>query len=134
MKNFLITLCAKVREKEVQYPGKISSEGIGSISTFRQYDDRYTSKLHGFKDAEDYWRKSSSRQFLENVAIPTLLINAKNDPFLGEKCFPYEAAKKNPYFYLETPDDGGHVGFMTFGSAQYWHEERAVGFILEHNK
>jgi len=134
MKNFLRTLVRKVKEKEKLYPGKVSSEGAASIRTFREYDDRYTSKLHGYTDAEDYWANASSLRFLERIAAPTLLINALDDPILGEGCYPYKAAECNPLFYLETPEHGGHVGFISRGRGAYWHEIRAVEFVLSHVK
>lgn len=129
MKRFIRELETKLLHKKKLYPEAINLESYSSIKTFRQFDDRYTAPMHGFKNAEDYWEQSSSRRFLERIRIPVLLINALDDPFLGKECFPYEEADKTPFFFLETPRYGGHVGFVTFSGTQYWSEKRAVEFI-----
>ncbi len=130
VKRFMKTLNGKVVEKSRRFPGKLNVEKP-LPRNFTEFDERYTSKLHGFKDAVDYWTKCSSEQFLADIRIPTLLINAKDDSFLSEACFPYKIAEKNPYFYLETPDYGGHVGFSgdKLPNGAYWSENRALSFI-----
>jgi hypothetical protein len=92
--------------------------------------------LHGFENAVDYWRKCSSYRFLHDIRRPALLINARDDSFLSEKCFPYEIARENPYFYLETPPWGGHVGFAGHkrSNGYFWSEKRAYEFISTHLK
>ncbi|WP_211324807.1 YheT family hydrolase [Chitinophaga skermanii] len=129
MTRFIRNLEEKLRLKSALFPGKISLTGFKEIKTFRQFDDRYTAPIHGFNNALEYWEKSSSKQFLHQVSIPTLLVNALNDPFLGEGCFPFDAAEENPHFFLETPGNGGHVGFVTFSDPYYWTEKRAFDFI-----
>ena len=89
-------------------------QGYRKMRTFKDFDDRYTAPIHGFKNAEDYWRRCSCRPFLEKILIPTLLVNARNDPFLAEACHPVEEARANPNLHLETPETGGHVGFISF--------------------
>lgn len=128
MIRFLKMLGEKVKLKSEMYPDKISYEGYSKIKNFKQFDDRYTAKIHGFKDAEDYWIQSSSSQYLSRIKIPTLLINAKNDPFLTEECLPYDIAEQSNNFYLETPDSGGHCGFVS-DSEFYWSEDRALEFV-----
>jgi len=130
MIRFLKMLGEKVKVKSEMYPDKISYDGYSKIKNFKQFDDRYTSKIHGFKDAEDYWIQSSSLQFLSKIKIPALLVNAQNDPFLTEECFPKEIAEKSHNFYFEFPDSGGHCGFVT-DSEFYWSEERALEFVTE---
>jgi predicted alpha/beta-fold hydrolase len=132
MRRFIRSLGAKLEVKARRYPGKISLEGFEEIRNFKQFDDRYTAPMHGFKDAEEYWAQNSSRQFLPAIRIPTLLINALDDPFLGKGSFPYEEAEQNPFFHLETPQTGGHVGFVTFSGKHYWSERRAFQFIHDH--
>src|SRR2546425_1093174 len=83
----------------------------------------YTAPIHGFKDAEDYWRQCSCKPFLKNIHIPTLLVSARNDPFLADACYPIEEAKENHHLYLEMPASGGHVGFIGFkNDGEYWSE------------
>ena len=77
---------------------------------------------------EDYYLKASSKQFIPNISIPTLLINALDDPFLSESCFPISEAKENSNFFLMTPFYGGHVGFISKG-AFYWSEIQILNFL-----
>lgn len=130
MAHFMKTLRRKVITKERMFPGQLDLTDLEDMRTFKQFDDRYTAPLHGFVDAEDYWAKCGSIGFIDAISVPTLLINALDDPFLGGRCFPREEASTNPRFYLETPNRGGHVGFVTFGNAgEYWSEARAADFL-----
>lgn len=131
MKRFLIRLNKRVKEKIHLMIPPMTYEGFKSIKTFQEFDGLYTAPAHGFLSAEDYWTRCSSRQFIPRIGVPTLLINALDDPFLGKECFPREEAEKNPLFFLEMPSAGGHVGFVTFNSqGEYWHETRAASFII----
>ncbi len=131
--RFIKSLNRKMEEKAMRFPGKLDVSKP-MPQNFSEFDDRFTSKLHGFEDAVDYWRKSSSYRFLHNIRRPVLLINAQDDSFLSEKCFPYEIAQENPYFYLETPRWGGHVGFAgdKRSNGYFWSEKRAYEFISTH--
>ncbi len=130
MRRFLRDLRKKIRIKMRAMPGEINDKGYAQLRTFEDFDNRYTAPIHGFADANDYWRKSSCRPFLKNISIPTLLVNARNDPFLAGPCFPIEESEANPHLYLEMPISGGHVGFVTFNpEGEYWSETRAVSFL-----
>ncbi len=130
MKRFLRMLHQKVLEKSRQFPGQISADGFEKIKSFREFDDRYTAPLHGFTDAADYWQKSSCINYLSTLSVPSLLINAQNDPFLSEACFPVQTAREHPNFYLEMPESGGHVGFVSFNpEGIYWSEQRTISFL-----
>lgn len=128
MRRFLSDLRARMALKAAQFPGKVSLEGYSGIRDFRAFDERYTAPLHGFLDAEDYWARSSSNAYLAGIRVPALLVNAQDDPFLSEACFPHAAADANPHFHLEAPRHGGHVGFVSLGADTYWSERRAVEF------
>lgn len=130
MKYFLRTLRAKVREKHARYPKLFDLRGLDSMKTFREFDGRYTAPLNGFASAEDYWEKASSLPYLGKIIVPTLLINARNDPFLDEACFPVEAAKNSGALTLAMPEEGGHVGFPgPSGKAVGWLEEEVLSFL-----
>ncbi len=130
MIRFLKTLNKKMITKSIQFPGVIDITGINKINNFHEWDTRFTAKTNGFIDAKDYYNKSNSLQFLPQIKIPTLLINALNDPFLSEKCYPIELAKKHKFLYLETPKHGGHVGFfMNEINGIYYSEMRALEFV-----
>ena len=134
MRRFTRMLHEKIRAKMRLMPDMISDEGYDQIKTFKEFDNRYTAPIHGFRDAEDYYRQASSKQYLQAITIPSLLVNAQNDPFLAEACYPIAEAEVNPNFFLEMPESGGHVGFISFNKrGEYWFESRAVSFFKEHS-
>ncbi|MHB0975537.1 MAG: YheT family hydrolase [Thiobacillus sp.] len=108
--RFLLTLKAKALRKAARFPGVLDAEAIAAATTFREFDTLVTALLHGFRDAEDYWLRVSSKPLLKTIAVPTLVINAKNDPFLPASALP-AAADVSPAVTLEQPDTGGHVAF-----------------------
>ena len=120
----------KTYEKKHLSSGQINYEMVRRANSFRQFDDAVTAPAHGFRDAKDYWNRASSLPYLSNIRVPSLLLNAWDDTFLGDPCYPIPIARESPYFYLETPTYGGHVGFLTFdGSGNYWTEKRVFEFI-----
>ncbi len=130
MRQFLVSLHEKIRQKMRLMPGAITDEGFERIRNFRDFDDRYTAPIHGFKDAEDYWYQCSSSRFLSGVTVPTLIVNALDDPFLADGCYPVSQAESSRYVHLEMPRSGGHVGFVQFNpDGSYWSENRAVEFL-----
>jgi predicted alpha/beta-fold hydrolase len=130
LKRFLRLLHKKIHMKMAVMPDKINDSGFHRIKTFKDYDDRYTAPIHGFADAEDYWAKSSCKQFLIGISVPSLLVNAQDDPFLPDPCYPVQEAEQSPHLCLEMPIHGGHVGFMTFNQrGEYWSETRTVEFL-----
>jgi uncharacterized protein len=127
---FLASLTSKIRHKRKTLPGRVPPGNLWTVTSFRRFDDLFTAPLNGFKDAEDYWNKSSSEAYLSGIRIPTLLVNAEDDPFLPERCYPKDKAGKNPNLFLEIPKSGGHVGFVAFNrSGEYWSETRAASFL-----
>ncbi len=129
-KRFKNHLIAKMQAKKPLFPTKISDRDIAQIKTLKDFDDIYTSKAHGFKDAMDYYEKCSSLEFLPHITIPALIINAKNDSFLGPECYPYKEAGENSSVFLEVPNSGGHVGFYDKQNTTYT-EKRALKFFDE---
>lgn len=132
LRRFIVPLVAKIEAKARDFPGKVDTAGIRAIRSFQEFDGRYTAPMHGFRDADDYWTRASARQFLPNVSVPTLILNALNDPFLTPKSFPFPEAEKNPSLFLESPASGGHVGFVDLASGtQPWSERRVAEFFSE---
>jgi uncharacterized protein len=127
--RFLKSLKAKVIKK-AQYVKGLDVSGIDKIKTLKEFDDRYTAPLHGYKDAIDYYNRCSAINFLSGINIPTLIVNTLNDPFLSKECFPTEQVKDHPSVKLEILLRGGHVGFTQFNkNGLYWSEQRAFDFI-----
>jgi len=130
-KRFLISLLKKMDEKRDIIPPEIW-EKRNSIKTLRDFDNVFTAPLNGFRDAEDYWKKCSCKNFLSGITIPALIINSADDPILGTECYPIKEAQSNKNLFLEITKHGGHMGYITFSDdGQYWHERRTVQFITD---
>ncbi len=108
--RFLATLKQKALKKAAQFPGTLDARAIAASTTFREFDTLVTARLHGFRDADDYWLKVSSRPLLKSITVPTLIINAKNDPFFPASALP-TSADVSSAVTLEQPAGGGHVAF-----------------------
>lgn len=133
-RRFLRTLVAKTLAKARRFPelGErlAGRDGVAAVRTIREFDERITAPIHGFADAEDYWARSSAGPLLSRVAVPALLLNARNDPLLDTPSFPEEVARSSPFLHLECPARGGHVGFLDLRRGrQPWHEERIRAFL-----
>ncbi len=127
--RFLRKLGKKILAKSMLYPDTLSFADYWKIKTFRQFDDRYTSPLHGFRNATDFYERSSCDQYLSDVRVPSLIVNAANDPFLTPECYPSEMLKDHPHVHLEIPQRGGHVGFSIAGKEENYMEIRAHEFL-----
>ena len=128
-RRFLKSLKNKVLQKAKIKP-EIGLQDMDQIEDLLMFDNRYTAPLHGFRDALHYYEESSSVRFVRDIAVPTLIVNAMNDPFLTPECFPVKLLKNHPRVTLETPARGGHVGFSLFNkNGLYWSEKRALEFI-----
>ena len=128
MRRFLKKLAIKFEQKNQQYPGLFDLDDILETKSFFEFDSRYTAPLYGFKDAADFYESSRCDQYFDGIQVPTLLVNAKNDPFLSDTCYPYDRVRNLEYITLETPNRGGHVGFMQMGEFT-WSEDRAYEFV-----
>ena len=127
-RRFNRSLINKILEKSQRFPEfQIDISNIAKIKTLKDFDDAYTSQLHGFIDAEDYYERNSSLYFLDKINIPALIINAQNDPFLSEECFPFEKIKSMEKVYFQAPKMGGHCGFYPIDyQGVLWSEKRAL--------
>jgi uncharacterized protein len=130
MRYFLHSLRGKLRQKLDLLQPHVNPADLRRLRSFKDFDDLYTAPFHGFTCAEDYWRRAGCRPFIPGIAIPTLLLNAWDDPFLTGACFPLAEAEQSTCFFLEAPRHGGHVGFVpAAGQGEYWHEQRAGAFL-----
>jgi predicted alpha/beta-fold hydrolase len=104
---------------------------LSAITSFWQYDEQVVAKLHGFKNAHDYYARSSSRQFLKTIAVPTLIIQALDDPFMTTDVIP-TSEELSKFVQLELTENGGHVGFISGKNPfkpRYWLEKRIPEFL-----
>jgi len=128
-KNFLKSLKAKAKIKHEQFPELFDLERILASKNVFEFDDRFTAPIHGFGNAINYYRTCSSIRFLKNIELPTLIINAWDDSFLSESCYPFDEAGKNKHIDLRVTKYGGHVGFVQTGTDYYWHELEILDFL-----
>ncbi|MCC6928304.1 MAG: hydrolase [Gemmatimonadaceae bacterium] len=112
--NFLRTLKAKALEKIRQHPGIADPARVAAANSLWAFDDAFTSVVHGFVDAADYYYQSSSIRYLHAIRVPTLLLSARDDPFHPPEVLHdvEDIARHNPSLHLEFPARGGHVGFV----------------------
>ncbi|GAC1647536.1 MAG: alpha/beta fold hydrolase [Gemmatimonadaceae bacterium] len=131
---FLRSLRRKALDKLARFPGYASAETIRRARTLHDFDDTVTAPVHGFRDADEYYARSSALGFLSGIRVPTLLLSAADDPFLPREVLVevQRAADGNPALTLEVTSEGGHVGFV--GGRVPWravyYAERRVGDFL----
>ncbi len=107
---FLRSMKPKALAKLAQHPGLFSRERLLAARTLHDFDNVFTAPLHGFRDADDYWARGSAKPHLHRIRIPSLVLNALNDPFVPASCLP-RPRDTGPYVALWQPRHGGHVGF-----------------------
>ena len=128
-KMFLRTLKAKSRRKLAQHAGLFDRARMEAARDLHAFDDVVTAPLHGFRDADDYWLRASSKPLLRRIAVPTLILNARNDPFMPGAALP-SAADVSKFVTLDFPRHGGHVGFHDAGpDGGAWMPRRVVRFL-----
>jgi len=128
MRRFIRRLVEKIATKADRFPGQVRLTDYDGITNFEEFDDRYTAPVHGFASAADYWARASCLPFLPAIRVPTLVLNALDDPFLTTTCHPVAAAAANANLFLEIPRWGGHVGFIR-PAGEYYHETRVGEFF-----
>ena len=130
---FLRTLKPKTLAKLDRHPGLFDRAAMQRARTFDEFDDLFTAPVHGYAGVLDYWRRASSKPDLARITVPTLVINARNDPFLPGRRLP-GPSEVSPAVTLEQPAGGGHVGFVTgpFPGHIRWLPERVLAFFAGH--
>jgi len=129
--RFLRTLKQKVSRPDIA--SRIDLQRALKSRTFREFDDAATAPLHGFESAEDYYTRSSSLHYVGRIDVPTLALNAEDDPFLPREVLPQVKAAASAHVDFRTTPFGGHVGFVS-GLApwkcEYWAEELVVDWLI----
>lgn len=128
---FLRSLIGKARAKSHLLGGVVDLDALAGVRTLRTFDDLLTAPVHGFPDAETYYRESASAAFLRSVQVPTLLLHSSDDPFMPPDALPIDAIDGNPHLHSVLTDRGGHVGFVggTPGRPRFWAEEAVARFL-----
>jgi hypothetical protein len=125
-RHFLRTMVKKAQAKHQQYPGLFDFAAVESATTLRAFDNAFTAPLHGFANVDDYWKRASAKPVLPSVAIPALIVNACNDPFVPQASLPTKA-QVGSYVSIWRPPLGGHVGFPSVGGT---HDRRRLALSV----
>jgi predicted alpha/beta-fold hydrolase len=130
---FLRSLRTKVAWKRDRLAGVLDLAAVDAARTIRAFDDHVTAPLHGFADAAAYYTASSSKHFLAGIRVPTLLLHARNDPFLPPEAIPEATALANPRLSWVVEGRGGHVGFLEGSpwAPRFWADAAAADFLAE---
>jgi len=121
-------LIPKCLAKLDQFPGLFDRAALLAARDFYAFDNAVTAPLHGYRDTDDYWDRASARHVLHDITVPTLVLNARNDPFLPGQHLPASASSA---VTLEYPRQGGHVGFSADGTTT-WLAHRILAFFDQH--
>jgi predicted alpha/beta-fold hydrolase len=127
---FLRTLKPKAIAMVRRHPGLADVHAIAAASDLYAFDSAFTAPVHGFRDADDYWRRASSKPQLASIRVPALVLNARNDPFLPPSALP-APGEIAPRVWLEQPEQGGHAGFAQggFPGLLGWMPQRVLHFF-----
>lgn len=125
---FLQTLKPKCLQKLKQFPGLFDRDAMLRARNLYEFDNIVTAPLHGYRDTDDYWDRASAKHVLTDITVPTLVLNAQNDPFLPAHHLPRAASR---HVTLDYPAHGGHVGFAVGGlpGRINWLPQRMLGFL-----
>jgi len=123
---FLTTMKAKAYARITLHRSPIDARRLGRARTLHEFDEIVTAPLHGFRNADDYWARASSAPWLERIRVPTLVLNAQNDPFLPRAALQAATRKASSDVVLEFPQAGGHAGFPGRGQ---WLARRLLEFL-----
>ncbi len=128
---FLATMKRKSLAKLERFPALFDARRTRAARTLRAFDDVVTAPLHGFRDTDDYWTRASSAPWLARIRVPTLVLNAQNDPFLPHEALERAVAEASSCVVLESPATGGHVGFLEgpFPGRLTWLPRRILEFL-----
>jgi predicted alpha/beta-fold hydrolase len=120
----------KALEKARRFPDLLDTAALKRVRRLRDFDDCVTAPLHGFRDALDYWSRGSSFPHLRRIGTPTLVLNARNDPFIPGDSLP-GPGDVSPLVTLDVPAHGGHVGFPggAFPGSLEWMTRRVLGYF-----
>lgn len=129
---FARSLIARMRRKAQLFPARYDLDGLDRVRSLHEFDDRFTARYCGFRDAEDYYARASALGLLGNIRVPTLLLAAKDDPLVPFASFTSSLLMGNRWLSLLAPARGGHCAFIgrDRGDARFWGEERVMDFCL----
>ena len=130
-RRFVSRLKERIRVKERLTPGLFDLSGLDLVRNIYDFDDRFTAKAFGFDTADNYYATQSSNQFLDRIRVPTLLVQAKDDPLIPFTVYDHPAFSTNPNLRLIAVEHGGHLGFISKTRPRFWLDQVLVKWVLE---
>jgi uncharacterized protein len=130
-RRFVSRLKERVRAKERLTPGLFDLSGLHQVRDIYGFDDRFTAQAFGFGSADNYYATQSANQFLDRIRVPTLLVQAKDDPLIPFAVFDHPAFSNNPHLRLLATEHGGHLGFISKTRPRFWLDQVLVHWVLE---
>jgi hypothetical protein len=130
-RRFVSRLKERVRAKERLTPGLFDLSGLEEVRNVYEFDDRFTAQAFGFGSADNYYATQSSNQFLDRIRVPTLLVQAKDDPMIPFAVYDHPAFWTNPHLRLLAVEHGGHLGFISKIKPRFWLDQVLVHWLLE---
>jgi uncharacterized protein len=130
-RRFVARLKERVRVKERLTPGLFDLSGLDQVRDIYGFDDRFTAKAFGFGSADNYYATQSANQFLARIRVPTLVVQAKDDPLIPFAVYDHPAFAANPRLRLIATEYGGHLGFISKTKPRFWLDRVLVHWVLE---
>ena len=109
--------------------GRFTAGQVKNLQSVYEFDDRITGPSFSFRGADHYYETQSSRQFLDCIRIPTLIIQAKDDIFIPFEIFRHPALRSNPHIRLHVTDQGGHLGFLSRNRPRFWADQAVLEWV-----
>jgi uncharacterized protein len=128
-RRFLTRLKQRIRKRALQAPEIYSTEGLDRIRTVYDFDDVYTARLFGFGGADNYYGTQAAKNFIDAIRVPTLFVQAKDDPLIPFRVYDHPAFRTNPNLTLIAPEHGGHLGFVSRRTPRFWLDAVVLGWI-----
>lgn len=133
LKRFVTKIRERIEEKAIDFPDLLDLEEVRKIVSFEDVARQFIVPVHRFDNLADYYKRASPGYSLDGIQTPVLILNAWDDPIIGDAAFPIDFAKSNPYVFLETPSYGGHCAFPLYGKKHCFSEARALEFFRKTN-
>lgn len=129
--RFLSRLKERIRRRALSMPGAYDIDRLDACRSVYEFDDRITAPFFGFNTADNYYATQSSSRFLHRIRVPTLLIQAKDDPLIPFESYDDPVIRDNPNIRLVAPEHGGHLGFVSRRAPRFWVDRVILGWITE---
>jgi len=129
--RFVLSLRSSYRGRHLASPERFPIEGLDRTWTVYDFDDRFTAKHFGFGTADNYYRTQSSWRFIDSIAVPTLVVQAKDDPLIPFHLFESGPLQTNPHVTVCPVDHGGHLGFIARRTPRFWLDGVLLQWIEE---